>query len=74
MSCETILAFHLCRTLHSHSLIGGTVWFGIMSEKRLNDVSLLGIGFMHMLSIVRMLDLSSKSLSITCRESDLLRW
>jgi len=34
------------------------------SHARLNNASTLRIGFMHMLSIVRMLYLSSKSLSV----------
>jgi len=37
---------------------------GIMSGKHLNGVSILWIGFMHMLSIVHMLYLSSKSPSV----------
>jgi hypothetical protein len=35
-----------------------------MSGKRLNDASVRRIGFMHMLSIVQMLYLSSKSLFV----------
>jgi len=42
---------------------------------RLSHVSGLGIGFMHTLSIVQMLYLSSKSLSVHGhRNEGLLRW
>ena len=47
-----------------------------MSNTRLNSASTLRIGFMHMLSIVRMLYLSRKSLSVHTHrdESDIWWW
>lgn len=46
-----------------------------MAHTRLNDASTLQIGFMHMLSIVHMLYLSSKSLSVhTHRDEGYVKW
>ena len=79
MSSETILVTHLRPALHS-VFPCMFVYEKLLDpdshpSTRPNNTSTLGIGFMHMLTIVHMLYLSSKSLFVrTCIETRTSGW
>jgi hypothetical protein len=75
MCRETILVIHLRLTTHSIFLAYEVVLEAYVAPgTRLNHPSSLWIGFMHMLSIVRMLYLSRKSLSAYRHEDKCSVW